>query len=188
VDGAAAGPIDWNCNGNPTEAGVVSDVTADDRLERLTGHADWPNLVFRFQCTANGFANAPRAEAAPSPEQARGRGVLFPPLAVRMELLPGVPASAKVIFAGSSREIAVAVFGDDRFNATQTDRASLRFAGGAPTRVEIVDVDRDGRSDLLLFFRPDALRLDPAMRRLTLSGSLTSSQRFSAEAEVLILQ
>jgi len=66
VFGAASGPIDWNCNGSATDTNVVADINADGEfnynyfgfLFPLTGHRDWGNLFFHFQCTSEGSANA----------------------------------------------------------------------------------------------------------------------------------
>jgi hypothetical protein len=46
----AAGPVDWNCNGDATETGVEADINADGHTDALVGHRDWGTLNFHFQC------------------------------------------------------------------------------------------------------------------------------------------
>ena len=38
----ADGAFDWNCNGNPSDSGVIADVNGDGTLGKLPGSADWP--------------------------------------------------------------------------------------------------------------------------------------------------
>jgi hypothetical protein len=64
VPGAGTGPIDWNCNEDPTEPDVAADVNADGEMTALTGYADWPRIHPAFQCTGNGSDGPP-----PVPDQ-----------------------------------------------------------------------------------------------------------------------
>ncbi len=198
MSGAGTGPIDWNCNGNPTETDVSADVNADGSppaftsTTLLTGHADWPNLVYKFQCNAQGSANAPTPgrfvhEAGLSVEEARARHVLFARRAVQIELMPGVPVANKTISLGSSGEVAVTLFGADRFNVNDIDQTSLKFAGASPLRVEITDVNGDGKADLLLFFGVASLKLTGATGNATLSGWLANSQAFTGEVQMVVV-
>lgn len=76
VSGAASGPIDWNCNGNNAETNVIADINYDGEFNDfpflITGHRDWGNLNFHFQCTAKGAGNAPPPslwQSEPSPSE-----------------------------------------------------------------------------------------------------------------------
>jgi hypothetical protein len=62
--GAGTGPIDWNCDEDPTDSDVAVDVNADGFVATLTGDADWARVNPVFQCTGNG-------SDGPSPEPAR---------------------------------------------------------------------------------------------------------------------
>ena len=190
VPGAATGPIDWNCNGTRTEAAVVADVNADGTNFLLTGHADWPNVLLPFQCTAAGSQNAPPPGTfhggGLSVDEARRRGVLFPPRVAQIEVMPGVPVESKTISLSRSAVISVAVFGAERFDVTAIDPTSLKFAGASPLRVETADMNGDGRLDLLLSFDTATLNLSPGAPKATLSGSLDTSQRFTGEAPISV--
>jgi uncharacterized protein DUF4114 len=50
------GPIDWNCDGDSTDAGIGVDLNQDGVLEMLSGFNDWANLRFSFQ-GAGSFAD-----------------------------------------------------------------------------------------------------------------------------------
>jgi hypothetical protein len=46
----AAGPIDWNCNGDFTDTRVEADINGDGHYGPFVGHRDWGSLNFHFQC------------------------------------------------------------------------------------------------------------------------------------------
>jgi hypothetical protein len=189
--GAGAGGIDWNCDGDATDLAVAGDLTGESVLSPLTGHADWPNLNFRFQCSSLGSANAAApgrlaVEPAISVEQARDRGVLFARRAVRIAIEPGSPAAARTISMSASGVVTVAVFGAEGFDVGAVDRTSVRFAGAVPLHIETSDVDADGHDDLVLFFDARSLKLRGGVRRVTLSGALQNSQGFIGEAQIVV--
>jgi hypothetical protein len=76
--GAGVGPIDWNCNGNPTESGIAADINVDLVLSVLTGFDDWSAVKYEFQCTAGGSANGPQqldpGALEPGIDELRARG------------------------------------------------------------------------------------------------------------------
>ena len=45
--------VDWNCDGDTTDASVSSDVNGDTALTTLTGYWDWANIKYDFQTTAD---------------------------------------------------------------------------------------------------------------------------------------
>ena len=192
--GAGTGPIDWNCDGNSTGTGVSADINGDEILPggsvaALTGYANWPNLFYKFQCSTGGSANAGLFNQEPGLPvgEAIERHVLFAPRAVQIELMPGVPVARKAISLSSSGEVVVALFGAERFNVRDIDPASLRFAAAAPLRLEIADVNGDGKADLLLIFDSASLKLTPDARKATLSGWLKNSQAFTGETPATVV-
>lgn len=51
--GTGMGPIDWDCDGNTTGVGIMSDINRDMALNMLAGFYDWANLKFDFQNTGS---------------------------------------------------------------------------------------------------------------------------------------
>jgi hypothetical protein len=166
VPGAATGPIDWNCNGDSTEADVAADITAEGNLVPLTGAADWPNLFYNFQCHST-FANAPPPPIQLAQEMdfktVLKKHLLFPHRSVQIEVRPG--CASKALAPGWLREFSVALLGAEGFDVATVEPSSLRFQGVSPLRLESRDLNRDGRPDLLLTFNMVGLRLAPAAAR-----------------------
>ncbi|MFC7134126.1 MULTISPECIES: hypothetical protein [Salinibaculum] len=73
------------------------------------------------------------------------------------------PALQKAIVNPESRvSIPVAVYSTDEFDARTVDTSTIAFgpAGASPTRLATVDLNADGREDLLAFFEVQALGLE----------------------------
>ncbi len=190
VPGPGKGPIDWNCNGNSSESGLVADVNADGFFTRLKGYNDWTNLFMAFQFTA-GFADAPPPEhlsrREPNVDDAFRSHRLFPPRGVKIQIRPGCAADRKPISPGHSGEVTVALLASDDFDLAQVDPASLRFSGARPVRFSAEDVNSDGRTDLLIVFDMARLRLNPDAHSAQLTGWLKNSQVFAGEDRVLVV-
>jgi hypothetical protein len=77
--------------------------------------------------------------------------------------------------------IPLVLFGSSSFDVTQVDRSSLRFAGAAPDKVSLADVNGDGHKDLVLKFRLQDTNLLDAYRDLVLAdradGQLDSNHQ-----------
>jgi uncharacterized repeat protein (TIGR01451 family) len=61
--GVGTGPIDWDCDGNTTGVGIVSDVNGDALTNVLAGFNDWANLKFDFQDTGS-FEDGDHSQSA----------------------------------------------------------------------------------------------------------------------------
>lgn len=75
---------------------------------------------------------------------------------------------------GSKGVTPVAVLTTDTLDASTVDPASVLFAGAAPVRRVIKDVDRDGDMDMLFHFRTQELELDKGSTEATLTGVETT--------------
>jgi uncharacterized repeat protein (TIGR01451 family) len=54
---SSAGPIDWNCNEDPTDSGIITDINGDCKKDSsLKDFDDWSNLRMDFQ-SSPAFAN-----------------------------------------------------------------------------------------------------------------------------------
>lgn len=69
--------------------------------------------------------------------------------------------------------VPVAVLTTDEFDAATVDPASAEFAGAAPVRWKLADVDDDGDDDLMFHFRTQELDLDQDSTEATLTAQLT---------------
>jgi hypothetical protein len=64
----------------------------------------------------------------------------------------------------------VAVLTTDDFDASTVDPATAVFAGAAPLRWTLEDVDGDSDADMLFHFKTQELNLTPGSTEATLSG------------------
>ncbi len=72
--------------------------------------------------------------------------------------------------------VPVAILSTGTFDATQVDPSSVVFAGAVVTRWDAADVDLDGDTDLVLYFAPRSLVIQPTDTRACLVGSLLSGE------------
>jgi hypothetical protein len=183
--GAAAGAIDWNCNGVEGELLVPPtaplDLNRDERLEILDGFGDWSHLKLAFQCEGN------LAEAVPGDRRVVGEldfatafqaHLLYAMAHPRLQIRGGTDSS--FILLGSPAGVPVTLFGSTEFDVGKIVPSSVRLAGAVPISREIVDKDGDGHLDLLATFRQSSLRISSESRSVALTGYLTSSQAFEA--------
>ena len=87
---------------------------------------------------------------------------------VEIDVRPG--SEQNPINLGSGGVVPVAILTTSEFDAGTVRAASVRFAGAAPRRWTMEDVDRDGDLDLLLNFRIRELDLDETSTEATLTG------------------
>jgi hypothetical protein len=121
-----------------------------------------------------------------STEMAMQAHVALPIRPVDIDITPG--SSEKIISPGSAGEFSVALLGSDDLNVTEVDQSSLRFHGTTPVRVEMRDINGDGKLDLVVFFDQGSVRLHPLAKKARLTGWLKSSQAFIGEDQVRIMK
>jgi parallel beta-helix repeat protein/predicted outer membrane repeat protein len=92
------------------------------------------------------------------------------PTVIEVEIDIRPDSDQNVINLGSGGVVPVAILTTGEFDAGAVRPASVRFAGAAPRRWTMEDVDRDGDEDLLLFFKIKDLELDASSIEATLAG------------------
>ncbi|MDO8588278.1 MAG: SUMF1/EgtB/PvdO family nonheme iron enzyme [Armatimonadota bacterium] len=83
--------------------------------------------------------------------------------------------------------VPVAVLTTDEFDASSIDPASCRFAGAAPLRWAMQDVNRDGHQDLILHFDTQHLNLSADAVTATLTGETRDGQAVEGTDNVRIV-
>jgi len=69
--------------------------------------------------------------------------------------------------------VPVAVLTTDDFDAVTVDPTTAQFAGAAPVRWSLEDIDNDGDADMMFHFRTQDLNLDQSSTEATLTGQMT---------------
>jgi hypothetical protein len=82
--------------------------------------------------------------------------------------------------------VSVAVLSSKDFDARMIDRKSVLFAGAAPVRSVLHDVDRDYDLDMLFLFRIQDLDLDEDSTEATLAGVTIEGESFEGTDSVTI--
>ena len=88
---------------------------------------------------------------------------------VQVDIKPGSYPNS--INLGSKGVVPVAVLTTVDFDASTVNPASVYFAGAAPVRWVMEDVDYDGDMDMLFFFKTQGLGLTAASTEATLTGA-----------------
>lgn len=83
--------------------------------------------------------------------------------------------------------VPVAVLTTDDFDAGTVDPATVEFAGAAPVRWKLADVDHDGDDDMMFHFRTWELDLDQDSTEATLTGQTTQGVLIEGSDEVRII-
>jgi parallel beta-helix repeat protein len=79
-------------------------------------------------------------------------------------------SKSNVINLGSRASLPVAILTTGAFDASTVDPDTVDFAGANVARSAMQDVDRDGDSDLVLYFKIQQLDLDENSKEATLTG------------------
>jgi len=104
-----------------------------------------------------------------------GYATVVPPVTeVDIDIKPGSYPNS--INLKSKGVVPVAVLTSDDFDASIVDPATVLFAGAAPLRWALEDVDDDGDIDLLFHFRTQELNLDENSTEATLTGKTNADQ------------
>lgn len=105
---------------------------------------------------------------------------------VVIDIKPG--SDTNPINLKSKGVVPVAILTTDVFNAAEeVNPATVEFAGAAPLRWTLEDVDGDGDKDMLFHFRTELLNLDQNSTEATLKGKTTEGVTFEATDEVQIV-
>lgn len=83
--------------------------------------------------------------------------------------------------------VPVAVLTTGVFSAAKVNPATVQFAGAAPLRWTLEDVDADGDKDMLFHFRTEQLNLDQNSTQAILTGETTEGVAFQATDAVRIV-
>jgi hypothetical protein len=83
--------------------------------------------------------------------------------------------------------VPVAVLTTDDFDAAMVDPATVEFAGAAPVRWKLADVDDDGDDDMMFHFRTQDLNLDQDSTEATLTAQINDGTIVSGTDEVRIV-
>jgi hypothetical protein len=186
-------PIDWN-NAGGIQTHVAADINNDGGNTLLTTQNDWTtsgglftHLNFRYQCTAGYGPGASSAwsNAEHSRNEAIQRGELYPPRQAAIDVRPG--CGTNWVLLGSNLTIQVALLGAVDFDVGTVDPQSLRFANGSPTQVQTVDVNSDGKNDLLLDLTMSSLELATTSTSGKLTGLLRNGGSVWGEDLVTIV-
>ena len=107
------------------------------------------------------------------------------PIEVQIDIKPGSDQNS--INLKSRGVVPVAILTTDDFDAATIDPASVTFAGAAPVRWNLEDVDNDGYDDMILHFRTQELDLDQDSTEATLTAHLLTQAIVSGTDEVRIV-
>jgi hypothetical protein len=99
---------------------------------------------------------------------------------IMVDIKPG--SDTNVINLNSKGVVPVAVLTTDVFDARQIDPATVLFAGAAPVRWTLEDVDGDGDLDMLFHFNTQELNLNASSTTATLTARLKAPAMMSQSA------
>ena len=105
---------------------------------------------------------------------------------VYIDIKPG--GNPNTINLKSKGVIPVAVLSNETFDASTIDTDTVEFAGAAPVRWALKDVDDDGDNDLLFHFNKQDLNLDENSTEATLTGETTDGNTIEGTDEVRVIQ
>lgn len=109
-------------------------------------------------------------------------------ITISMDLRPDDPPPT-LVAPGSQGMLPVGILTTDSFDATTLAPATLRLGRtgkeAAPVRVNRRDVDRDGDTDLQVFFAVQELGVQCGDKTLILRGQTTGGQQIEASAPIV---
>jgi Cep192 domain 4/FG-GAP repeat len=196
--GPSDGPVDWDGDGNTTGTGLTVDLMLFWWLQifpfvdtcpagpyiTVVGHNDWADLAAIQERSHDGHSWKSNPDSHRphelTLEEAKARHILFPQRPVTI-LAPSACSSSSLPAAKPS-SITLHLLGADDLDVSQVDISSLKLHGIAPATVSVLDVNGDGRPDLVLTFPTTSLKLHPNAKRMTLTGFLKNSQSFWGHA------
>jgi hypothetical protein len=127
----------------------------------------------------------------PSPELsayvARRAHVLYPTAVAKIVIRPGCRSAAKPIAPGERGPLTVVLLGAEHLDVNNVDISSLHFHGATPQGTTVMDVDGDGKPDLLIAFDMRDVKLDAKANSARLTGWLKNSQSFVGEDKIRVV-
>jgi len=104
---------------------------------------------------------------------------------VAIDIKPG--GNPNTINLRSKGVLPVAVLSSETFDASTVNPDTVQFAGAAPVRWILKDVDDDGNDDMLFHFKTQQLNLDENSTEAQLTGETTGGLEISGTDEVRIV-
>ena len=188
--GPAAGPIDWNCDGDTTDPSVAVSVNQDGTFGVLSGFDDWANLKFDFQNTGD-FDDGEHSFSTRVVEVDFITHLQIPE-DIEIDIRPGNDINP--INPRSQGTILVALLSTDGFDApTQVDQSSLTFGrtGVEPSlafcNTTPQDVNGDGLLDLVCHFRTQTAAFQAGSTQGVLRGETVEGAAITGTDSVLIV-
>jgi hypothetical protein len=151
--------IDFKADGID-ETALIYDVNGDVQKVLLGTQNDWSNLKFSFQAQPT-FADA---------------GVPLASVAVA-----GCPGPAATTHRAQPGTVTLVLFATNGIDPARVEPSGLRFDGAEPLTTYLSDVNRDGRSDLVIVFDRSGLRTRSGSLQLT--GRHSNGSAFMAEIQ-----
>jgi hypothetical protein len=118
---------------------------------------------------------------------ARNSHVLYPTAAAGIIIRPGCKSGAKPIAPGEGGPLTVALLGAEHLDVNNVDISSLHFHGATPQGTTVMDVDGDGKPDLLITFDMRDVKLDAKANSARMTGWLKNSQSFVGEDKIRVV-
>lgn len=109
------------------------------------------------------------------------------PMEVQIDIKPGSDQNSINLKSKGVVPVAVLTTDDFDFDAATIDPATIEFAGAAPVRWKLTDVDDDGDDDMILHFRTQELDLDQDSTEATLTAHLLTQEIVFGTDEVRIV-
>ena len=131
------------------------------------------------------FNRALSAEEIAALFDAGGAGKCKDAAFVEIDIKPG--SKSNTINPKSRGVLRVAVLGSGEFDATQVDSSTVRFGPGNASAVRdspVVDVNRDGYPDMVLYFRTKATGIRCGDESASVSGNIFGGQRFAGSDSI----
>ncbi|HTQ85575.1 MAG TPA: choice-of-anchor D domain-containing protein [Candidatus Solibacter sp.] len=120
-------------------------------------------------------------------DEAQQRHALHAPINAAIRVSPSCAQAEKPVAPGTKGLLNLAILGTPNLEVNEIDPTSLRMHGASPVRTQILDVDGDGRPDLVATFEMSAIRLHPSAKRIRLSGWLKNSRLFFGEDRIRVV-